>query len=357
MRSAVNAFFSWSGPAALQVALLVGAAAADDGALAVGSRQSGSDRWVPSLAVTSGITIQNWTGAVSNSCVNCSVVDTAPNPDVLVPTDTLPGRSAQTGDDLDVTPFVGGDFELMTPELPLPTSPRLFVGTGLMASFGTERRVASEGNPGSVSSPLPPTSATTAFSEEGALGQGSETAAQLDTVVYGARAGIAFPLKLLGREFRLKPSVGWIRYDIDASGVVSDAECLNATQGTKTNCNPGSVPVPFPQPTDPPAPGFLRSIQLAGSASDSFDGIGGGLDIEMDTTRIGPLGCSLFAGVHAFKILGSRELDFGGSASFPNDDGLGLAPAETSARFDVEVDAVMVRVGLGLRLHWLGSGD
>jgi hypothetical protein len=36
---------------------------------------------------------------------------------------------------------------------------------------------------------------------------------------------------------------------------------------------------------------------------------------------------------------------------------LGLGPAETSARFRVELDEVMVRVGLGLRLHWLGSSD
>lgn len=348
MRTAVNAFLSWSGPALLQVALLVGAAAADDGALAIGSRRPGADRWIPSLAATSGITIQDWTGSVRTRCEGC----TTPDPQLQ-----LPGRSAASGDDLDVTPFVGGDFELMTPELPLPTSPRLFVGTGVLASFGFERRVATEGNSASLVSPLPPGSERNPFSESGALGQGSEIAAQLDTLVYGVRAGIAFPVELFGRAFRLKPSVGWIRYDIDARGEVSDAECRKATVGENTNCNPDSVPDAFPQPTDPPAPGFLRPIQLAGSASDSFDGIGGGLDIEMDTARIGPLGCSLFVGAHVFSILGNREIDFDDSASFPNNDGLGLGPAETSARFRFEVNEVMFRVGLGLRLHWLGSSD
>lgn len=339
MRTAVNAFLFWSGPAALQVALLVGAAAADDGALPSGSRRPGADRWVPSLAATSGFTNQEWTGTVqSEICRGCSIPDPLRR--------EVPLRSAASGDDLAVTPFVGGDFELMTPELPVPTSPRLFVGAGVLASFGFERTVATEGNPGALASPLPPGSeGTVPFSEEAVLGQGSKTTAQLDTLVYGARAGIAFPLELFGREFRLKPSVGWIRYDIGAKGEVADAECRTAPPppAGNTNCN-----------TLLPQPGALRAIQLTGSASGSFDGIGGGLEFEMDTAKIGPLGCSLFVGAHAFKILGNRELEFADSESFADTGVPGLAADATSARFRFEVDEVMFRVGFGLRLHWLG---
>jgi len=337
VRRAVNAFLSSSGAAALALALLAAAASGEDGDLANGSPRAGADRWVPSLAATSGLTIQEWKGRVTTLCAGCATPD---------PALRLPGRSAASGVDLAVTPFVGGEFELMTPELGIPTSPRLFVGGGVLGAFGFERRVAREGNPGTLASPIPANSqSTTPYSENFALGQGSETTAQVDTFVYGARAGVAFPLELFDRSFRLKPSVGWVHYKVDAKGQVSDAECETVPTPSGTNCN-SQVP-----------PGSLRAIQLSGSASERFDGIGGGLDLEMDTLRIGPLGSSLFIGAHAFRILGNREIAFGASASFPDSGAPGLGAATVSSFHRVELDAVMVRVGLGLRVHWLGAGD
>ena len=78
------------------------------------------DRWVPSVALISGITLQEWDGAVSSEiCRGCSFPD---------PKAAEPLRDPDESDDLDVTPYFGGNLELMTPQLPLPGSPRLFVG-------------------------------------------------------------------------------------------------------------------------------------------------------------------------------------------------------------------------------------
>jgi hypothetical protein len=330
MRAAVNVFALLSAAAALQAAPPA-AAAAEDAARSQRSAQEGADQWVPSLSVISGLTIQDWEGALASSCMPCSP--------------PVPGggplREPASGSDLDVTPYVGGSLELMTPELPIPASPRLFVGGEISATFGSERALASEGNPGTLASPLPEGAVSTPFGEDVVLGQGSETVAQLDSPIYGAYAGIAFPFELYGRQLRVKPSFAWIRYRVDVEGLVVDAECQPQPLFGGTQCN-----------TELPN-GFLREIRLQGSGSATFDGIGPGLDIELDTGRAGPVGTSLFLGARAYHILGDRKIEFGDSQSF--DDQLGTD--ETRARWSFEADAWMYRVGIGMRFQWLGFAD
>jgi hypothetical protein len=359
MKAPVNVFALLCTVITVELALLAAPASAQDEAPAPDaqeesapseqpserSKQLGADRWVPSLAVVSGVTYQKWDADVSSTCTGCTNLATEPL-----------ARPSASGDDNDVTPFVGGQLELMTPELPLPLSPRLFVGGGMVAAFGTDRQVANEGNPGPIESPLltPDTDASVVI-ESAMLGQGSRTSAEIvDDWIYEAHAGLAFPLEFLGRQFRLKPSAGWIHYEIDVEGRVADAECSqrNATSVTLTNCNP-LTPIP------PSVAGVLREIQLSGNDSGSFHGIGGGLDLEMDVFHIGPFGSALFIGAHAYKVLGEREIEFSSSASFPNNDGFGLGPAEYSASHSLEVDPWFYRMGLGFRMQWVGfdAGD
>jgi hypothetical protein len=312
------------------------------------SKQLGADRWVPSLAVVSGITYQKWDADASSTCTGC----TNPANEPLA-------RPSASGDDNAVTPFVGGQLELMTPELPLPLSPRLFVGGGMVAAFGTDRQVANEGNPGPIDLPLLTDDDASVVIESAMLGQGSRTSAEIvDDWIYEAHAGLAFPLEFLGRQFRLKPSAGWIHYEVDAKGRVSDAECVQraANTPTVTNCNAVTPPPPF---LPGYFPGLTRAIELTGDDSGSFHGIGGGLDLEMDVFHIGPFGSALFIGAHAYKILGEREIEFSGSASFPVSEGFGLGPAEYASNYRVEVDPWFYRMGLGFRMQWVGfdAGD
>ena len=226
MRAAVNALALLFAAAVLQAA----PAAAEDSApgrgSGQGSGQEGGDRWVPSLAVISGLTVQEWDGAVTSEiCRGCSFSDPMPNIEPL--------RDSVASDDRAATPYVGASFELMTPELPIRSSPRLFVAGEIIGLFGIERSVALEGDPGTIASPLPEGAINSPFGEDSALGQGSKTSAEIDSVAYGLQAGIAFPFELFERPFRLKPSVAWIRYDVDVKGaaLISKKCCCGHRMG------------------------------------------------------------------------------------------------------------------------------
>jgi hypothetical protein len=327
MRALVNVFALLSAAAALLAALPAARAAGEEAGAR--SSQKGDDRWVPSLAVISGLTVQEWNGSVSSqTCPGC----TLPSPNAV------PLRNPASGDDRDVSPYVGGNFELMSPALPIPTSPRLFIGGDLFAAFGTERAVAQEGDPSGLRSPLPPgASGSTPFGEDSVLGQGSQTKAELNTAVYGAHAGIAFPFELYGRALRIKPLFAWIRYDVDVDGLVVDPQCTVQLNSTQCNTNiPG---------------GFIRETRLESKGDDTFDGIGPGVDLEMDTGQFGPLGTSLFIGGRLYRLMGNRKAELGPTSESFND---ALGTAESSARWSFEIDEWMYRVGIGMRFQWLG---
>ncbi len=62
----------------------------------------------------------------------------------MPPLPPVPLRGSVDGDDLAVSPFVGGVLELMTPALPIPTRPRLFVSGEVLPTFAFKRNVALE---------------------------------------------------------------------------------------------------------------------------------------------------------------------------------------------------------------------
>lgn len=329
MRAPVNSMAVVCTAALVRFALPSWAAAAEEGA----ARQEGADRWIPSLSITSGVTFQRWHGTVeSQICQGC----TPPDPQAE------PLRPSETGNAVDATPFVGAELELMTPELALPTSPRLFLGGGFAGAFGSESRLAQEGNPGELRSPLPDQAQNAAdFSEQSVLGQGSLTAATMGDFVYEAHAGVAFPFEWFERPLRLKLSLSWLRFDVDARGLVSDAECQQV--GNTTQCNVLRQP------------GFLRSIQMSDKASETFNGLGPRLDLEMDTGRFGPIGSSLFLGGGAYGILGNRTIEMSAMDSFPDTGRPGLGAATTSADWGFEIAPWIFRVAVGIRFHYLGS--
>ncbi|MBW2496138.1 MAG: hypothetical protein JRF61_02590, partial [Deltaproteobacteria bacterium] len=291
----------------------------------------GADRWIASVAGISGITVQDWDARVDSVvCRGCTL------PDPLAE----PLRPSASGDDTDVSPYAGVSLELMTPELPTFGSPRFFLGGEIAGSFGSKRKVAQEGDPGKVGSPAPEGAQdTTPFGDDVALGQGSQTIGEMAEVMYGVYAGVAFPFEFRGRALRIKPAIAWMRYEVDIEGLVVDADCRPVIGTTECNTNLG---------------GFLRETRLGASSTEDFDGIGPGLDIEMDTGRVGPISTSVFAGARFYRILGDRKIKLtAGPEAF--DDVLGQD--EAAARYEFEVDEWMYRFGLGVRLQWLGFDD
>ena len=285
-----------------------------------------SERWVPSLALTGNILVQNWDGALSSSrCQGCVIPD---------PVNEQPLRIGTDGSDQDLTPAVGATFELMTPALPFPGSPRLFGSAEIAPSFGTLRKVANEGDPSRIRSPSPQVPPPP-FSADAALGQGSELVAEFGDLVYGAQAGVSFDVEVGERRLRIRPSFGWIHYEVELDALVLDAECTPS--GATTACVP---------------PGFLREVRLTASDEESFHGIGPGLDVELLTGRLGPFGTSIFLGGRAYRILGDRSVELA-SPVVSFDDALGMDTA--AADFEFEIDDWLYRFGVGFRLRWLGG--
>ena len=351
MRSGVNALFAGCIAAMLQVTL---ASAADGPPADERPQQEGENRWVPSLAIIGGLLFQEHTG------FSASVIDEAESGGVDPEPETL--REPASGDDLAVGPFVGAELSLMSPALPVPTRPRFFIGAEVLPTFASTRSVTVDGDPGCIRGPevdavcaseeiaddeitrRPP-----GFREESANGTGSKTTSEFGTLAFGASLGVSFPFRIQGRQLRVKPSVAWLNYRVEATGLVSEVNCNPVGRCTPTQNSAGTV-----------QPGNFREITMTGSDSQRFNGVGPAVDIEVDTGRFGPIGTSLFLGARFYRVLGDRTIQFGDQQSYGPLETPGLEPlppAETAARWEVEVDPWLYRAQVGLRLQWLGSGN
>ncbi len=354
MRKRANVFLTIGAVVALRALFPIASLATDGGDPGEPARQAGENRWVPSLAITSGATIQKQRGFADSDLVK-DIDGTSPSTVFL--------RGPVDGNDLAASPFVGGALELMTPALPIPTRPRLFVSGEILPTFASDRDLALEGDTGCVRGPEPtapcardePTDEDglpirdTAFGEDEANGMGTRTSARVDSLVFGASLGVAFPVQFGKRQIRIKPSVGWIHYKVEAEALLVDAAC-----DPEDRCTDIRTPNRPPPPNFLKTPGFLRETILTGSGSQRFNGIGPGLDVEMDTGQFGPIGSSLFLGARAYRILGDRTISFGTDEEFTDaisDPGRDVAVG----RFKVKVDPWMFRGHLGIRFYWLGS--
>jgi hypothetical protein len=269
------------------------------------------DHWVPSFALFGGVTVQDVSGDVSS--FDGSGMELMP---------------ADEGDDTAVTPLVGGSLELMSPGLrSLPLEPRVFVAAELSTLFGSERSVASDGNP---NGPVFPDRIN--FSEVAIGGVGSRTIVQYDTLSYGAGAGLVFGAKIGDYQLRFKPSVRWLRYSLDVDGTV-----LRAIK---------------PDVNDP----FVRVVRLTDSDGLDVDGLGPGLEVELALVRRRSLLVSVFAGVNGYRVLGDREVRLSDSVTIL-DEGEGLPTETYTAEWNAEIDPWIVRGTVGLRFSWISGGN
>ena len=165
---------------------------------------------------------------------------------------------------------------------------------------------------------------------------------------------MAFPIEVLERQLRIKPSIGWINYKVEVDGLVVNAACADVIRipGLANQFKGGCTDTI--DSTGTTHEGFLRQPEsLAASDSQRFNGIGPGLDVEMDAGQLGPLGVSLFVGGRAYAIVDDRTISFGTTKSY--DDQLGTD--DTTALFKVKVDPWIFRTHVGIRFHYLGNQD
>lgn len=287
------------------------------------------DRWVPALSVFGGFLRLKHHGSLASGQVEGPRADVS---EVQSPTKIRPDAA---GGSTPVVPLVGGSLELMTPRLfRAAGSPRLFAHGDLAASFSDERTLAGEGTPDDImlTSPLP--SNITGLFEPVWLGQGSRTISELQPLVASAGVGVAFSVDLGGRRIRIKPSFEWLREELEVKGVVQ-----RVVQAE------GPFPDPFGRPRGAPVEeGFdnFRLISLTDTREKTFHGLGAGLELEGDATRLGPFVLSIYLSGQGYRFLGDREVAFSVTNEF-----------DETAEWTFEQDAWGWRGNVGLRFRWL----
>jgi hypothetical protein len=349
MKKRTSAFLALGAMAALQLPFAENAIAADDDPDAF-VEQSSEDRWIPSLAIVSGVVWSDQKASsdtflfqgMSDPTPPCAAID--PRPECR---DLMASPASVDGDDRAVVPFVGATIELMSPALPIPSRPRVFVSAEMLAAFASDRDIALQGNTGCIRGPAAdapcaadhdPTDRP--FGQESLVGVGTRTTAKIGNYMFGVNLGMAFPVQLGERQLRIKPSVGWFNYEVKAKG--------KFVQGF---CDPENQCVDFLSQQGVRTEGFLRDFTYSGTDKKRFNGIGPGLDIEVDTGRSGPIGSAIFIGGRAYRILGDRKISFSGRQTA--DDVFGADTSVTD--FEVKVDPWMFRAHVGVRFQWLGQ--
>jgi hypothetical protein len=196
------------------------------------------------------------------------------------------------------------------------------------------------------------TNGSLTYNETSFLGQGAHVRVKTEALVVAAGAGIAFTFKVGGRTFRLKPSFEYMREELQVSGRLRRAtqvsnsvlprnlenyvpvglfqpgtgpnnNLIYAPNGDPCYVNGTCVFVPvgqtqnvfdgtsIPQLSDDATPtdaGF-REIELDIRNSKVYHGIGPGLELELDTGRLGEFQVSLYGGLRAYRFMGDLELD------------------------------------------------
>ncbi|MCH7600999.1 MAG: hypothetical protein IH973_14700 [Myxococcales bacterium] len=297
-----------------------------------------------SLSLTFGLTFQTHKGAADST-----ITDT-----MTMPLVSAPLRDPVMGDDLAASPLMGGSLEVMTPTLPLPMRPRLFFSGELLTLFAPRRDLALEGDPSCLRGPEPGIvcardefksdvggfpQRNRGFGDDAANGLGTRLSARVGTLAYGLNLGAAFPFKYRERQFRLKPSLGWINYEIEASGTVVDGDC-----------DPDDICTDY-RDSGVRILGFHRETILKAKSAQRFNAIGPGLDLEMDAGHYGPFGVALFMSARAYAVLGDRTISFRAQESF--DDAVGNDIS--SATYNIEIDPWLYRASIGIRFLFLGG--
>jgi hypothetical protein len=251
-------------------------------------------------------------------------------------------RRGADDDELATTPYVGGTLSAQTPVLARWGRPRLFAAIEMPYQFGIDRNVAQKDRPTGIVEPENPEAGETL--DEGALnGVGSRTRSEIKGLAFGAGAGAAFSFEMFGKQFRLKPSANWLRMQIGVRGRVEHGIC-RAEAGISLCDVDGEQP--------PGAVAFTRIITLKNHDSLWLDGIGPGLELEMDTGRFGPYRVALFAGAGGYYFFGDRSLSFEAQSTIgPDPAG---AAVDYHARFSFRANPWLYRAGIGLRFAWVG---
>lgn len=263
------------------------------------------ERWVPAAAVSFDILGQRSEGAVESDDFTGPPKSTG---GCEIRPGVFNGRECRepVASTLTLTPNVrDGDtttaalvklsLELMTPRLAdVLASPRLFAHADGALAFAFRRKLAGAGKPETMGLPPPPAAVTgipTNVTEETITGQGNRVFSELQTGVFSAGAGIAFTVKAFDRTLRIKPSFDYLRQEIEFEGLANRAIQIRGSNTFR-----------------PDGLDDFRLLTFSARETRIQHGIGGGLELEVDTQQIGPFLVSVFGGARAYHMLGDLDV-------------------------------------------------
>jgi len=266
-----------------------------------------NERWVPGLSMFGLGMIQGRNGSVDSV-----------------------ERGLHTGSTRAVFAILGLSAELSTPVLSFaPAEPRLFIHADAALSFDSSEAVVNEGDPSEVE--IQSVSSSTVTPLEGTTGRGSATRIEAQSPIVSAGIGLAFELTVWDRSVRIKPSVEWMWQQDEIRQLFGEAE----SNGPKPLlCSPS-----------------CRTLSIAATRTRGFHSLGPGLEIEVESARIGDTILTFYASGRAYHLLGSRGFDLETTASFEND--LSNPPrGPATVRSTFERDPWHYAIGVGLRFLW-----
>ena len=226
--------------------------------------------------------------------------------------------------DTSIVPVVGASFGLMSPSLlgDRLLRPRLFVHGDVSSGFSYERNLAGTGSPGRFAVPSDSNPAENNLEELSVKGQGSRTRMQVDRWLFSGGVGVAFSGEIFQRRFRIKPSVEYLREKVEYIGVVHRAVKRIRPSGINDLNR-------------------FRLIALSDSTERSYDGVGPGLELEVDAARLGPFVSSVFLFGRGYYLFGDFDIQMSATNEFGE-----------SATWTAELDRWAWRSGVGFRIRW-----
>jgi hypothetical protein len=272
------------------------------------SRVEASERWVPGLSIFGMGMIQGRSGSID---------------------------SVERGEHSDSTRGVfatlGLSAELSTPVLSFaPSRPRVFVHVDASLSFDAEEPITNEGDPGPVE--VQSVSGSGVVKPlAGVQGLGSATRVKTLSPTVSAGLGLAFELPLWDRTLRVKPSVEWEWQQDELRQLFGDAESNGSNPDV---CSPS-----------------CRTLTIDATRTEGFHSIGPGLELEVESARIGDAVLTVYATGRAYSLLGSRGFDLQTTESWENN--VSTPPREPSTVTSTyERDPWHFSVGVGIRFLW-----
>jgi hypothetical protein len=283
-----------------------------------------ADRWGPALSLSAGFLLQNAEASIESGPILGPSIAAKLGEAI---------RPAARGDALMIAPDIGIGLDLLTPRVVASRwAPRFFVHAGVAGAFGPSRDLAKEG----VIKPLSLDPVLISPNGPEIDGQGSRTQARVISPVVRAGAGIAFTVHALGSRFRVRTSFEYLREVIEIEGAVRRAVCIEPGVRVTDPCGATGVN------NGGEGLGSFREIDLRGSKTQDYHGIGPGFEIETDVGRMGSIVPSVHIGAQAFRFLGKRRVSFSMSNEF----------GET-ATSSFDQDPWAYAAGVGLRLRWI----